>query len=212
MIINLIAMFAIVVPGRLFVQKSARILIFCCLGIALLGLLAGCSGNSEPTTSDTVPPSPEVQGSLPIGVQLFFANSPVMNKTVTLTATFSVGKDHYTAIEKNVRERIVLSEGIQLVSGSLERTEDLARGQQSLLSVEVKTVASGIWTAVGEVSLAGPNAEVVNSKTYYVSVTDSGATVSEEPPEEAPPTTPSQTTHPEVPVPPNQQVPGTPIF
>jgi hypothetical protein len=113
-----------------------------------------------------------------ITVKLSFSEPPVLEKTVELTATFRVIEGARDA--HNVTARIILPDGLEKVSGDLEWNGDMLRDNVYTVSALVKTIKTGVWEVTAN-AFFHPSADSSfgGSRTIYVSVSESGATVSD---------------------------------
>jgi hypothetical protein len=117
--------------------------------------------------------------SQPITASLSFSEPPVLGKPVELTATFRINEG-YNRDAHDVTARIVLPDGLEKVSGDLEWKGDVLQDNVYSISVVVKTVRAGVWEVTAQ-AIYNPSVGSYpgGSKTIYVSVSESSATVSE---------------------------------
>ncbi|MFH1087179.1 MAG: cohesin domain-containing protein [Chloroflexota bacterium] len=151
--------------------------------LVLFLLLPGCrSPGGLPPPGEGGDGSPSEQ----IKVELSVSDLPTLGKPVELTAAFAI-RESYTSDAPNTTATIELSEGIQLVSGTLKWQGDVVRGKTYQMKVTVKAVKTGVSEVMARA--IGPVGEVGSSGGagyLYISVTDKGASVSRRRPE-APP-------------------------
>jgi len=136
-------------------------------------------------------PSPSSGGSapsLPIEAQLSFSEPPILGKTVQLTATFNV-RESYNRDAYNVTARIILPEGFEKIGGDLEWKGDFIRGNTYTLNATVKAVKTGDWKIEARADFSPREGSYLGgSAVLYVSVSETGATVSDRPLEKEGPT------------------------
>lgn len=134
----------------------------------LLTLLPGCWGGAP---------------SLPIEARLSFSEPPILGKPVEVTATFNL-IEIYEDVARDVTARIILPEGFELVSGGVEWYGDFFPGDSYTLDATVKSVKTGDWKIEARAEFSpGEGSYLVGSTVLYVSVSETGATVSDRPPE-----------------------------
>ncbi len=122
-------------------------------------------------------------------VELSFSDEPVLGREVTLTLSVtapemneeswkSVLSQDGTYPERYYTE-IILPEGFELVEGNLSSESYTSPGETEEFSVEVRAIEEGNWQ-IG--AWAGPAANrKFDRDNLYVSVSESGATVSRTP-------------------------------
>jgi hypothetical protein len=135
----------------------------------LISFLPGCKGGGAP--------------AFPIEVQFSFSEPPVLGKPVQVTATFNLIEGYFKKTVNNVDAQIVLSEGFQLVDGTLEWEGDFVLDQTYQIFATVKSVKTGTWK-IGAQALFSPGEGAIDggAKALYVTVTENSASISDRPP------------------------------
>ena len=131
--------------------------------VLLLPILSGCAGQS-----------------LPMKAQLKFAELPVLNKPVRLTATFTWVDSKGPSV--NGTARIILPEGFERVDGNTGWEGLLVPGDTLTLNATVKAVKLGNWTIEARTDYFVAAGHLGGNNYLYVSVSERGATVSDRSP------------------------------
>ncbi|MFH1087178.1 MAG: hypothetical protein V1737_01165 [Chloroflexota bacterium] len=119
----------------------------------------------------------------PIKMELAVSDLPTLGKPVELTATFGI-RDWYPQDKAtNVTATIIFPDDIELVSGNPKWQGDVLRGKTYQMKVTMRAVKTGVWEV--RASAFSPPYEGFGGGTgyLYISVTDTGATVSRRRPE-----------------------------
>jgi hypothetical protein len=130
----------------------------------LVTLLPGCGGGKP---------------SEPINAQLSFSEPPILGKTVQVTATFNLEIDYQDA--PNITARIILPEGFEKIDGDLEWQGDFIRGNTYTLSARIKAIKTGTWKIAAQAS-SGKSDGMGGYRELWVKVSETGATISDNPP------------------------------
>lgn len=118
----------------------------------------------------------------PVKVELFFSEPPILGKAVLLRATFKL-QEFFTPGARGVTALVTLPEGFEKVDGDLEWKGDLKPGESHTSTAAVKATATGDRELIAKAEFEnGPGSRYVGLASLYVSVSETGATVSPNPP------------------------------
>ena len=132
------------------VGRIKRLLRLTVLLFLVLSLLAtGCANTVSPTSSTpavtetpvytvTSAPSSEMK------VELSLSGSPMLGQPVEVTATFGLPEPAKSAAANTIAQ-IVLSDGIELVSGKLDWEGDVLPGTRYEIKATIKAIKYGDW-------------------------------------------------------------------
>jgi hypothetical protein len=170
----------------------------------MLFLIPSCDSANE-KSSLTPPlasaPSPEME------TKLSLSDSPELGKPVNITFTFNLYKG-YKWDWKNTSAQIILPEGFELIESDLESREeiiedywlflhneyskytvlewhgDVLRDNVYTIQAIIKAVKTGDWEIIGRTEYSHPDSHdiVGGADCLYITVTEEGATVSENQP------------------------------
>jgi hypothetical protein len=120
--------------------------------------------------------------------KLSFAELPILNKPVQLTAVLSLLQG-YNHDAHDVSAQIILPDGFEKIEGDLEWHGDIKYGTTKTLTATVKSVKTGNWEILCKAYFdPSPDQHLGDTVSLYVIVSQSGATVSDRRPHE--PTSP----------------------
>jgi hypothetical protein len=157
-------------------ELKSIIIVFLCV-LIVTGFL-GCS--------DEVPA---------IEVRLSFAESPVLNKPVKITASFNIRPGIFKEGLQDVKGQFQLSEGFQLVDGSPEWYGYLPNNQTLTMEATIKAVKIGTYIIGAHVATQS-GGSVWGDSFLYVTITEKNVVVSREKPIDLTTKTPAQTNPP----------------
>ena len=105
----------------------------------------------------------------PVKVNLSLSSAPALNQEATLTFAVTLLELDLEDLDSSIE--VLLSEGFELVSGSLSQEEKLSTGEDIQINAVIKSVKNGTWT-IGEIGTFD-----VHDK-LYVTVSNDTASIS----------------------------------
>jgi hypothetical protein len=172
--------------------SSIKLIVILLVSILIAAILPACGGSG---------PSPEIE------VKLSFSEPPVLGKIVKVDATFTLTKD-FRKNALGITAQIILPEGLEKIDGDLERTLEMVPGQTYKLDGRIRSIKTGVWMIAAAASSPGYEGPS-GGEDLWVSVSESDARVSKDPPSDGT-HTPYQTNPPPG-YPNSSQAPATPI-
>lgn len=138
--------------------------------IALLtvALIGGILFSACVAAPPVAPEPPSEAPSLPIKINLFTSEPPVLGRPVVITAAFYLETGYQDAHDITVR--IILPEGFKKLTGDPEWKGDIIRGQNYTLGTDVEPIKAGTWEIAAQAD--SKSGGMVGYATLPVSVPD----------------------------------------
>lgn len=135
--------------------------------VAPLPEAPAASPEEEPVAPPPEQPPPEAP-SLPIKINLFTSEPPVLGKTVQVTTIFYLETGYQDA--HDITARIILPEGFEKTSGDLEWKGDITHDNTCILKARIKAIKAGTWEIAAQAD--SKSGGMVGYATLPVSVPD----------------------------------------
>ena len=113
----------------------------------------------------------------PVNVDLSLSTAPALNQEATLTFTVTLLEPNMKDLDSSIE--VLLSDGFELVSGSLTQDEKLSTGDTIQISALIKPVKNGVWTIEGKGEIGKTIGPVGVHDKLYVTVLNDTASISE---------------------------------
>lgn len=109
-----------------------------------------------------------------VQTKLSFSNTPALNESVKLTATFKydISGNAYPkdTVARNVLYRIILPGGFVVIDGDLEKYGDFVTGNTYTLTPTVKAIKNGDWDIQARADYESSGVQVAAYTHLYISI------------------------------------------